>query len=70
MKKYIQHRRDYMAREDKENRGSNKLIKKAEAAMKRSANAIAAEDNDDEEAERALDEAEGIVSEIERQLGK
>jgi hypothetical protein len=59
-----------MAREDKENRGSNKLIKKAEAAIKRSANAIAAEDNDDEEAERALDEAEGIVSEIERQLGK
>ena len=56
-----------MAWEDKE---SNKLIKKAEAAMKRSANAIAAEDNDDEEAERALDEAEGIVSEIERQLGK
>ena len=51
---------------EKENRES-KLIKKAEAAIRRSADAIAA---DDEATDRALEEAECILSEIEGQIGK
>lgn len=76
IKKYLQHRRDYIARDNnKENKNIYKLkeIEKAEVAMKKSAAAIAAAENDeleDDAAEEALAEAEGVVSEIERQFGK
>ena len=51
----------------------SKKIEKAKAAIKKSAAAIAAAENnesEDDAAEKALAEAEGIVSEIERQFGK
>jgi hypothetical protein len=76
IKKYLQHRRDYISRDnDKENekKNNNKLIMKAKVAVKKSADVIAAAENnesDDDAVEKALAEAEGIVSEIERQLGK
>ena len=78
IKKYLQHRRDYNTR-DKENKRKTKnhnvkrKIARAEVATKKSAAAIAAADKDeleDDAAEKALAEAEGIVSEIERQFGK
>ena len=79
IKRYLQYRHDYTARdnnkENKKNENDNKLkkIEKAKAAIKKSAAAIAAADNDkleDNAAEKALVEAEGIVLEIERQFGK
>ncbi len=76
IKKYLQHRRDYLIRDNnKENKKNTKLkeIEKAEVAIKKSAAAIAAAENDelgDDAAEKVLAEAEGIVSEIERQFGK
>lgn len=78
IKKYLQHRRDYNTR-DKENKRKTKnnnvkrKIARAEVAIKKSAAAIAAADKDeleDDAAEKALAEAEGIVSGIERQFGK
>ena len=75
IKRYLQHCRDYTARdnnkENKKNENDNKLkkIEKAKAAIKKSAAAIAAADNDeleDNTAEKALVEAEGIVLEMER----
>lgn len=73
----MQHHRDYVSRDrdnDKENNkknNNNKLrkITKAQVAIKKSAAAVAvAEDNESEAeaAEKALDEAEVIVSELER----
>ncbi len=72
----LQHRRDYLIRDNnKENKKNTKLkeIEKAEVAIKKSAAAIAAAENDelgDDAAEKVLAEAEGIVSEIKRQFGK
>ena len=46
---------------------------KAKVAVKKSADAIAAaeeNESEDDAAEKALVEAEGIVSEVEKQLGK
>ena len=52
---------------------NNKLITKAKVAVKKSADAIAAaeeNESEDDAAEKALVEAECIVSEVKKQLGK
>ena len=64
---------EIITRKIKKNNTKLKEIEKAEVAIKKSAAAIAAAENDeleDDAAEKVLAEAEGIVSEIERQLDK
>ena len=62
IKKYLQHRRDYI------NKDNNKEIAKVKAAIKKSAAAVVAAENNESEAEaaeEALIEAENIVAELE-----